>query len=115
KTLPVSTVEERRAAIKGWVFSPYRMHDLMAGILGLWDNTQHERVRLRIYDDNPNANSLLYDSQRNHEGEYEGIAPLVILKPVEFNGKKWLLEFTRDHEFAFFHVNIFIVFISGVI
>ncbi|PKP15912.1 MAG: diguanylate cyclase, partial [Bacteroidetes bacterium HGW-Bacteroidetes-22] len=29
KGMPTNTVEERRAAIKGWVYSPYRMSDLM--------------------------------------------------------------------------------------
>jgi CHASE1-domain containing sensor protein len=32
--MPSVTVEQRRAALKGWVYSPYRMNDLMLGILG---------------------------------------------------------------------------------
>jgi CHASE1-domain containing sensor protein len=30
--MPLNTVEQRRAAIKGWVYSPFRMNDLMLGI-----------------------------------------------------------------------------------
>ncbi|MEI7673965.1 MAG: CHASE domain-containing protein, partial [Deltaproteobacteria bacterium] len=32
--MPTETVEQRRAAIRGWVYSPYRMNDLLRGILG---------------------------------------------------------------------------------
>ena len=32
-----ATVMERQSSIKGWVYSPYRMDDLMSGILGNWD------------------------------------------------------------------------------
>ena len=34
KGLPRVTVEERRAAIVGWVYAPFRMHNLMRGIGG---------------------------------------------------------------------------------
>ena len=40
KNKPTNTVEERRLALKGWVYSPYRMNDLMSGILGRWDIKQ---------------------------------------------------------------------------
>ena len=61
----VNTAEERRAAIKGWVYSPYRMTDLMEGILGHWDLLQEDRIRLQVYDDSISATSLLYDSQKS--------------------------------------------------
>ena len=32
--LPLSTVEQRRSAFIGWVYAPFRMGNLMAGILG---------------------------------------------------------------------------------
>ena len=33
--MPTETVEQRREALFGWVYSPYRMTDLMSGILGV--------------------------------------------------------------------------------
>ena len=33
KGLPLETVAQRRAALQGWVYSPYRMKDLIKGIL----------------------------------------------------------------------------------
>ena len=47
--MPIITCEQRRAAIKGWVYSPYRMNDLMQGILARWDDNSHERIQLRVY------------------------------------------------------------------
>ncbi len=113
--MPATSVEERRAAIKGWVYSPYRMRDLMRGILGLWDETNHERVRLQIYDDSLSINSLLYDSQVNNAENSVGPSPLTITRPVEFNGKQWLLVFSRKHRVTSFHLNVIIVFVSGLI
>ena len=34
KNVPINTIEERREAIKGWVFSGFRMDDLINSILG---------------------------------------------------------------------------------
>ncbi len=62
--MPVNTVEQRRAAIKGWVYSPYRMNDLMQGILGRWDKNQKERIHLQIYDDSISIQSFIYDSKK---------------------------------------------------
>ena len=53
------TVDERRAAFLGWVYAPFRMNDLMEGILGSTDQTVH----FEIYDGRePTPEQLLYDS-----------------------------------------------------
>ena len=46
KDAPTETVEDRRAALVGFVYSPYRMKDLMRGILG--DSIKD--ICLEIYD-----------------------------------------------------------------
>ncbi len=33
KTMPIATVPQRRTALYGWVYSPFRMNDLLNGIL----------------------------------------------------------------------------------
>ena len=113
--MPISTVEERRTALKGWVYSPYRMRDLMGGILGRWDETHESRVHLQIYDDSLSVNSLLYDSQRNNTASSGNASLRSITRPVEFNGKKWLLVFSQESGFSLLHINVLIVFISGII
>lgn len=113
--MPINTVDERRAAIRGWVYSPYRMRDLMQGILGRWDEEHQDRIGLQIYDDSLSVSSLLYDSQRNDSTGIDMFSNRSIKLPVEFNGKKWLLLFSQSREVSFFHANVLIVFFSGLI
>jgi CHASE1-domain containing sensor protein len=111
--MPSSTVEERRAAIKGWVYSPYRMNDLMQGILGRWDENQQDRIHLKIYDDSISSQSLLYDSRYSLIGDESPVRTIRV--PVDFNGKKWTLLFTQSGRSSFYNGNVIIVLSSGVI
>jgi signal transduction histidine kinase len=113
--MPVNTIKERQAAIRGWVYSPYRMRDLMQGILGRWDEQHQERIRLQIFDDSISVSSLLYDSQRNDIPGKDIFRSRTITSLVEFNGKKWVLTFSQSREISFLEANMFIVFTSGII
>jgi len=53
--MPISTVTERRAALRGWVNSPYRMKDLMQGILREDGLLQDNRIHFSLYDDSISA------------------------------------------------------------
>ena len=82
---PIATVAERRAALVGWVYSPYRMNDLMRGILGGWDIQEDRRIRLSVYDgDTVSFQTLLYDSQPTEGKEPELASPHTLLIPVDF-------------------------------
>lgn len=115
KGLPINNVDQRRAAIKGWVYSPYRMNDLMQGILGRWDILLNNRIQLQIYDENVSANSLLYNSQhkdsllhKDSKVRYESIH-------LKFNNKKWILNFTQyEDKIGFFQGDVLFVFMSGI-
>lgn len=53
---------QRREALTGYVYAPFRMNDLMAGIFGV----SREDVDLEIFDgDTANADNLMYDSDRS--------------------------------------------------
>lgn len=57
--LPVSTIEERRLAISGFVFTAFRTRNLMNGILG----REQRAIDLEIFDgDTPSPDRLLYDN-----------------------------------------------------
>ena len=94
KDMPTDTLEQRRSALFGWVYSPYRMTDLMRGILGGWDSEQGLRIRLQVYDGlqlTPDA--ILYDSQSAKDEEH---SPQFTEKiQVIFNGSPWTLKFTQ--------------------
>ena len=88
KNVPVKTVQQRRAAILGWVYSPYRMNDLMKGILGHWESNREGHTYLRIYDNNTTDNqALLYDS--NHSQKRPGNIKMSrsMTSSVDFHGK----------------------------
>jgi signal transduction histidine kinase len=114
--MPVNTVEERRAAIKGWVYSPYRINDLTSGILGNWDLPGKNRIHLRIYDRGEISNeALLYDSQRT-EGENNNDTPnLSVSLPVQLNSEEWLMVFTRKSEdLSLLNADLLVVLVSGI-
>lgn len=114
-SMPSGAVAERRAAIRGWVYSPYRMRDLMRGILGGWEHEHQEWVRLQIYDDSLTVNSLLYDSHPEDEEERSFLKSRSITSPVIFNGKEWILVFSQPQNITAFDINVLIVFTSGII
>lgn len=64
---PQETLADRRANIIGWVYSPFRMNDLMHGILG----EQSHNFDLEIFDgETEGLEALMYDSHsdQNHVG-----------------------------------------------
>jgi diguanylate cyclase (GGDEF)-like protein/PAS domain S-box-containing protein len=89
---PTGTVEQRRAALLGWAYSPYRMKDLLEGILAHWDEHKIRRVHLHIYAGaEVKADSLLYDSRPDRT---QKVDPLFYQqRTVDFNGQHWLLAF----------------------
>ncbi len=57
---PTGTLAERRAAIRGWVYAPFRMHDLMTGLGGL----HAAGLDVEIYDGSTlSAATRMYDSE----------------------------------------------------
>jgi len=95
--MPVTTVAERRAALQGWVYSPYRMNDLMQGILGEWESLEGKRIRLQTFDgEKPSAAELLYDSMSANESTLSPAAGFTLQTPITYAGRRWTLLFTQD-------------------
>lgn len=109
------TKEQKQAALVGWVYSPYRMNDLMTGILGERGLPDKNRIRLKIFDgDSLNPGSLLYSTQPefNNQKEKAGIQSIL---PVDFNGTRWTLIFESHSSFlAESRRGLWIVAVSGV-
>jgi PAS domain S-box-containing protein len=94
--LPTDTLDQRRAALIGWVYSPYRMNDLMHGILGAWDQNGHDSLRLTVHDgDQTTLETLLYDSQPAAPPPQTAPGlPGSLEMPIDFNGHRWTLRLT---------------------
>jgi len=90
--MPSDTLAQKRAALIGWVYSPYRMNDLMSGILRDWENHERKGVELNIYDGlQATPASLLFDSNTSHTPISD--SRFYQTRTIEFNGKPWLLVF----------------------
>ncbi|MGE5420443.1 MAG: CHASE domain-containing protein [Chloroflexota bacterium] len=116
KGMPIGTVGQRRAAIRGWVYSPYRMRDLMAGIRGTMSHYEQEPLRMEIYDDTVlSPQTLLYDSRQSDSLNIENPNMHLSLN-VDFRGKTWTLVFSgRKDEMSFFHRRQLLIWLTGLV
>lgn len=90
-----STVAQRRAAIIGWTYSPFRMTDMMRGVLGSWETSEGHYVSMRIYDGTEaNDDELLYASQEATRRKDPGLVDEHLT--VDFYGHQWLIDLERS-------------------
>lgn len=91
--MPTATVEQRRTALVGFVYSPFRVNDLMAGILG----NAPEHIDLHIFD----ANKLLYDTDgsENEVADWS-TEQLTAQKQLPVGGRNWRIAFAAKPSFV---------------
>ncbi|MEW5755889.1 MAG: CHASE domain-containing protein [Pseudomonadota bacterium] len=88
---PVTIVEERRENLRGFVYSPFRVRDLMMGILGYGS----PEVDFEIYDsDTLDPETLLYDSEGHTTGEHEHEGTLQEIRKLTIAGHSWTISYT---------------------
>lgn len=86
KGASLRTPEQREKALLGWVYSPFRMGDLITGTV----NTSDTRVRLRIYDGHDTTpEALLYDSHP----ERRAVGRMQDRTQLELDSRIWTLTF----------------------
>lgn len=92
RTVPVDTVAQRREALIGWAYAPFRARDLVQSMLGV-----HYRgptaVDVQIYDGpRPSPDGLLYDSRALHELAPRGFRPrFSAIRQLHYAGHAWTL------------------------
>jgi signal transduction histidine kinase len=92
----LTTVAERRAAFIGWVYSPFRMGDLMVGILG----SEIGDINYEIFDGAVTEEALLYDSN----GTFSGTRPssdsdFQRTRTIEIQGRSWTAVYESSPNF----------------
>lgn len=101
--MPTTSVAQRRAALFGWVYSPYRMNDLMEGTLK--NAALHDAaVSFDIFDgEGTSPKDLLYRHSVKNQ-PLQGVA-LQFNKQftIDFNGHLWTLLFSRNNISYFSH------------
>ena len=90
--MPVDTVDQRREAIVGWVYSPFRMGDLMKGILGDGETN----VEYEIFDGiELTKDALLFDSNDIFHAEDAEHADVSLRKTtLSLQGRTWTIVYT---------------------
>ncbi|MFH0996350.1 MAG: CHASE domain-containing protein [Pseudomonadota bacterium] len=113
KGLTTDSVADRRAALYGWVYSPYRMKDLMQGVLKGWDLEEGKQIRLQIFDNEQlSTDSLLYDSQPKKEIETVNASRLTLQTHTDFNEHIWFLRFSQT-DVPLYYGRVYGVFFGG--
>lgn len=90
KDIPHNTPETRRTALIGFVYSPFRVGDLMSSI---FSDSQRD-VDVEIYDERVLPTNLLYESA---PGESAG--QFYVAEEIEVEGRKWILHFHSNSAF----------------
>ncbi len=99
KGYELNNAGDRRKALLGFVYSPFRMNDLMSGILSeiLRD------INLEIYDKNISQSSLMYVSSPAYFSLAKNYNPMFTADlRLDFNDNYWVIRFTTlpsfEHE-----------------
>ncbi|HXG94189.1 MAG TPA: CHASE domain-containing protein [Blastocatellia bacterium] len=98
KGQPTETVEQRRDALEGFVYSPFRTDDLLEGIFG---NEKIPGVAFQVYDgDALTPDNLLHDSRKITgavDDSYE--ARFTTVTTINVAGRPWQLAFSTQPDF----------------
>lgn len=91
--LPTATLAQRRAALTGWVYAPFRVADLMAGLGGV----RASGLDVEIYDgSSATAANRMYDSQPD-----DLLRNRVSQQQFSIGGRVWTLQIRAAHGNAF--------------
>ena len=118
KGMPIETVEQRRAAIYGWVYSPYRMNDLMQGILGGLYLKKEKQIHLRVYDGpQPSSQSLLLENFPVGDKKLWNEERFARQIPIDFSGQRWTLQFGQDGGgfFTVEYISVWLAMVGGIL
>jgi PAS domain S-box-containing protein len=96
-TYSLETVEERRRAFSGYVYSPFRARDLMQGII----QSEVSTVNFRLYDGaGVDKSSLLYNGKNALSSDDEHFKPAFRRSEViQVAGRDWTLVYTSTSVF----------------
>ena len=87
---PYETLAQRRANLAGWVYSPFRMNELMKGVLGKHFGEINAALDLEIYDGEvPSPQSRMYDSNRQLSFPSSRPHAFQSVRHIDVAGHRW--------------------------
>jgi PAS domain S-box-containing protein len=91
---PLASIAQRRTALVGWTSSPYRLDDLMQGMLRKQGRFDGGQLAISIHDGTESTpGSLLYS--RGSATAFAGNSPLQQQRSLVVHGRHWSLHFER--------------------
>ncbi|MDB5771637.1 MAG: hypothetical protein JWM42_2011 [Burkholderia sp.] len=96
RDMPQATLEDRRAAILGWAYAPFRMNDLMDGLGG--ERSSDLNVRINDGEEMSDA-ATLYDSATIFTQREESKPLFHAVRRIDVAGRPWMLEFSSGPSF----------------
>jgi diguanylate cyclase (GGDEF)-like protein/PAS domain S-box-containing protein len=99
--MPHDTLAQRRANLVGYVYSPFRLNDLMRGALGKKQAGAEADIDIEIYDGTlRSVDSLLYDDDGIlHALNKPAPDRLTLTRSIDLYGHTWSLYFTSRPAF----------------
>ncbi|HKZ77289.1 MAG TPA: CHASE domain-containing protein [Pyrinomonadaceae bacterium] len=92
---PITNESERRGALIGFVFSPFRVDDLLYGILP----TKRPYLDFKVYEGTENAGTLIHDSTQFSAAVPDGFRPRFFrVATINVAGRQWTITFTSRPE-----------------
>ena len=95
--MPTDSVKERQAALRGFVYSPFRAHDLMRGVFGSGD----EDTEIELFDGEPVPANLLFSTVRESRAARHNAD-----KRIRIGGREWTLRFHSRPEYELATTNL---------
>ena len=84
---PTETLAQRRENLVGWVYAPFRMNDLMKGILDRHFGEINQSFDLEIYDGDATAtDKMMYDSEISAD---KATSAFKVIKRIGLFGHRW--------------------------
>lgn len=114
KGAPLDTQAQRREALLGYVYAPFRADDLFTGLFGA---QRHPNLDFEIYDGLPSPETLLHDHNPEVHSHDLGTETFQLSIPTTVAGRTWTVLYTSKPEFR---ANadrglVLVVFISGTL
>ena len=112
--MPINTVEQRRAAILGWVDGAYYVDGIVMDILNDWPRFKASSAGFHIYDGAvAKADNLIFDITPVHQ--YEENSPYYYAYPLKFNDRTWLIAFNENPPHQVSYYAAWVVLVSGLV
>ena len=112
--MPINTVEQRRAAILGWVDGAYYVDGIVMDILNDWPRFKASSAGFHVYDGAvAKADNLIFDITPVHQ--YEENSPYYYAYPLQFNDRTWLIAFNENPPHQVSYYAAWVVLVSGLV